>query len=48
MNIISLLSNTHSRKYHCRVPIWGAYFTVDVSEPNPNRPNTMNLVEKRT
>ena len=47
MNIISLLSNTHSRKYHCRVPIWGAYFTVDVSEPNPNRPNTMNLVEKR-
>ena len=22
-------------------------FTVDVSEPKPNRPNTMNLVEKR-
>ena len=21
-------------------------FTVDVSEPKPNRPNTMNLVEK--
>ena len=32
---------------NCKVPIWGAYFTVDVSEPNPNRPNTMNLVEKR-
>ena len=25
----------------------GVYFTVDVSEPKPNRPNTMNLVEKR-
>ena len=23
-------------------------FIVDVSEPKPNRPNTMNLVEKRT
>ena len=22
-------------------------FTVDVIEPKPNRPNTMNLVEKR-
>ena len=22
-------------------------FTVDVSEPEPNKPNTMNLVEKR-
>ena len=22
-------------------------FTVDVSEPKPNRPNTMNLVEKQ-
>ena len=22
-------------------------FTIDVSEPKPNRPNTMNLVEKR-
>ena len=22
-------------------------FTVDVSEPKPNRPNIMNLVEKR-
>ena len=32
---------------NCRVPIWGASFTVDVSEPKPNRPNTMNLVEKR-
>ena len=31
----------------CRVPIWGAPFTVDVSKPKPNRPNTMNLVEKR-
>ena len=25
----------------------GAPFTVDVSKPKPNRPNTMNLVEKR-
>ena len=25
----------------------GCFFTVDVSEPKPNRPNTMNLVEKR-
>ena len=32
---------------NCRVSIWGASFTVDVSEPKPNRPNTMNLVEKR-
>ena len=32
---------------YCRVPIWGALFTVDVSKPKPNRPNTMNLVEKR-
>ena len=31
---------------YCRVPIWGVSFTVDVSEPKPNRPNTMNLVEK--
>ena len=31
----------------CRVPIWGVSFTVDVSKPKPNRPNTMNLVEKR-
>ena len=30
-----------------RVPIWGAPFTVDVSKPKPNRPNTMNLVKKR-
>ena len=22
-------------------------FTIDVSEPKPNRPNTMNLVKKR-
>ena len=33
--------------YICRVSIWGAPFTVDVSKPEPNRPNTMNLVEKR-
>ena len=32
---------------YCRVPIWGALFTVDVSKPKPNRPNTINLVEKR-
>ena len=32
---------------NCRVPIWGVSFTVDVSKPKPNRPNTMNLVEKR-
>ena len=32
---------------NCRVLIWGVSFTVDVSEPKPNRPNTMNLVEKR-
>ena len=32
---------------NCRVPIWEAPFTVDVSKPKPNRPNTMNLVEKR-
>ena len=32
---------------NCRVPIWGAPFIVDVSKLKPNRPNTMNLVEKR-
>ena len=32
---------------NCRVPIWGAPFTVDVSKPKPNSPNTMNLVENR-
>ena len=32
---------------NCRVPIWGAPFTVDVRKPKLNRPNTMNLVEKR-
>ena len=32
---------------NCRVPIRGVPFTIDVSEPKPNRPNTMNLVEKR-
>ena len=32
---------------YCRVPIWGAPFTVDVSKPKPNKPNTMNLVEKQ-
>ena len=34
---------------NCRVPIsgGGGGFTVDVSEPKPNKPNTMNLVEKR-
>ena len=32
---------------NCRVPIWGVSFIVDVSEPKPNRPNIMNLVEKR-
>ena len=32
---------------YCRVPIWEAPFTVDVSKPKSNRPNTMNLVEKR-
>ena len=32
---------------NCRVPIWGAPFTVDVSKLKPNRPNTMNLVENR-
>ena len=32
---------------NCRVPIWGGSFTVNVNEPKPNRPNTMNLVEKR-
>ena len=26
---------------------FGGSFTVGVSEPKPNRPNTMNLVEKR-
>ena len=30
-----------------RVPILGLSFTVNVSEPKPNRPNTMNLVEKQ-
>ena len=25
----------------------GGSFTVGVSEPKPNRPNTMNLIEKR-
>ena len=32
---------------NCRVLIGGVSFTVDVSEPKPNWPNTMNLVEKR-
>ena len=32
---------------YCRVPIWGAPFTVDMSKLKPNRPNTMNLVEKQ-
>ena len=32
---------------NCRVQIWGVSFTVDMSEPKLNRPNTMNLVEKR-
>ena len=32
---------------YCRVPIQGVPFTVDVSKPKPNKPNTMNLVEKR-
>ena len=34
---------------YCRIPIWGAPVTVEVSKPKPkpNRPNTMNLVEKR-
>ena len=31
----------------CRVPFRWVSFTVDVSEPKPNRPNTMNLVERR-
>ena len=31
----------------CRVLIWEAPFTVDVSKPKSNRPNTINLVEKR-
>ena len=35
------------QKEYCRVLIWGVSFTVNVSEPNPNRANTMNLVEKR-
>ena len=26
---------------------FGGSFTIGVSEPKPNRPNTMNLVEKR-
>ena len=29
---------------NCRVLIWGS-FTVDVSEPKLNRPNTINLVK---
>ena len=37
----------HFHNKSCRVPIWGVSFTVDVSELKPNRPNTMNLVEKR-
>ena len=32
---------------NCRVLIWKVSFIVDVSESKPNRPNTMNLVEKR-
>ena len=32
---------------YCRVPISGGSLTVNVSEPKPNKPNTMNLVEKR-
>ena len=32
---------------YCKVPISGGSLTVNVSEPKPNKPNTMNLVEKR-
>ena len=32
---------------YCRVSIWGAPFTLDVSKPKSNKPNTMNLVDKR-
>ena len=32
----------------CKVSIWKAPFTVDVSKSKPNRSNTMNLVEKWT
>ena len=33
---------------NCRVLVLGGgVFTVDVSKPRPNRPNTTNLVEKR-
>ena len=39
-------TNIYIYIYICRVLIWGVSFTVDVSEPKPNRPNTMNLVEK--
>ena len=31
----------------CKVPFRWVSFTVDVSEPKPNRSNTMNLVERR-
>ena len=32
---------------YCRVSIWGAPFTLDVSKPKSNKSNTMNLVDKR-
>ena len=38
-NSLELKDNVGSR--------FGGSFTVGMSEPKPNRPNTMNLVEKR-
>ena len=38
---------TYYHIHMCRVPFRWVSFTVDVSEPKPNRPNTMNLVERR-
>ena len=46
-------SNTKTHhKLHSKVMVtvgswFEGSFTVDVSEPKPNRPNIMNLVEKR-
>ena len=46
MNIFPLIMDIYIYIYICRVPIWGVFFTIDVSEPKPNRPNIINLVEK--
>ena len=46
-NLLRPPSRKRFLNFNCRVPIWEVSFTVDVSEPKPNRTNTMNLVDER-